>query len=190
MKLKMSSKTRLEYASGSLKPEVSAKSKVIKLLARREHSQFELRMKLFQNGYQSAEIEEAIEWAISNQFQSDNRFKLSLFRRRAQTFGDRAISAELNQHGFARDDLAMIGREATLIDVNYSEAERAYHWIKRRQYVKLTSIVENDAQELHNPNQMLNIKTKIFRALSSRGFAFCSIEKAWCRTLAELKSNA
>lgn len=163
-------------ASGPKKPLTSAKSKAVALLARREHSQSELRTKLLQRGYEPHEVEEAIQWATSHQFQSDERFKLSLFRRRASTFGDRAISAELGQHGLG--DLKSAEQEE----------DRAYAWILRRQHSGLNRVF-NEAVAA-DPDELFALKAKVFRGLSSRGFEFGNIDRAWRRILAEFKSNA
>lgn len=179
-------KNSFSNALGPPKPLASAKSKAVALLGRREHSQSELRNKLLQRGYTPEETEEAIQWAISHQFQSDERFKLSLFRRRAPTFGDRAISAELGQHGLGKLDSMENGEEEE--QELLSEEERAYSWIKRRQYSALVALIEADAPA--GSEQLLSLKAKVFRGLSSRGFQFGNIDIAWRRILAEFKSNA
>ncbi|WP_275271511.1 regulatory protein RecX [Limnobacter sp. P1] len=172
--------------TGSSKPVVSAKSKAVALLARREHSQTELRAKLLQRGYEPGEVEEAIEWATSHQFQSDERFKLSLFRRRASTFGDRAISAELGQHGLG--DLKSLSHDDSETQIPSSEEDRAYDWIKRRQLSSLESVLGVDSAV--DQAELLVLKSKVYRGLSARGFEFGNIERAWRRILAEFKSNA
>ncbi len=164
----------------------SAKSKAVALLARREHSQSELRAKLLQRGYEPTEIEEAIEWATSHQFQSDERFKLSLFRRRAPTFGDRAIAAELGQHGLA--DVKSLSNDHSEPQILSTEEDRAFDWIKRRQFSSLESVL--GVESAVDQAQLLVLKSKVYRALSARGFEFGNIERAWRRILAEFKSNA
>lgn len=186
MKSKIPSKNGFGLGKGPKKPLTSAKAKAIALLARREHSQSELRTKLLQRGYEEEEVEHAIQWASSHQFQSDDRFKLSLFRRRAPTFGDRAISAELNQHGL--DDIKSIELDVDQENTLQSEEDRAYDWIKRRQWTNLES--SYDPVGSADPNQQLALKAKIFRGLASRGFEFGNIDRAWRRILAELQSNA
>lgn len=186
MKPKTPSKNRFAAASGPKRPLASAKSKAVALLARREHSQTELRAKLQQRGYEAEEVEQAIQWATSHQFQSDDRFKLSLFRRRAPTFGDRAISAELGQHGLG--DLKSIEQEESGPERLESEEDRAYDWIKRRQSAGLVALFETS--DTAEPAQLLTLKAKVFRGLSARGFEFGNIDRAWRRIVAEFKSNA
>jgi len=180
------SKGDFAKAVGPKKPLASAKSKAVALLARREHSQSELRTKLLQRGYEPEEVEEAIEWAVSHQFQSNDRFKLSLFRRRAPTFGDRAISAELGQHGLG--DLKSNDQDDEPENPLASEQDRAYQWILRRQHAALSRAFHDE----HSPDQtqLFALKAKVFRGLSSRGFEFGNIDQAWRRILAEFKSNA
>lgn len=186
MKSKTANNSSFSASKGSKKPLVSAKSKAISLLARREHSQSELRTKLLQRGYFMEDVEQAIQWANSHQFQSDERFKLSLFRRRAPTFGDRAISAELGQHGLG-DLKSMESAEENDLTLD-SEEDRAYDWIKRRQYTGLQQLFGEEA--CSTPQEEMVLKAKIFRGLSSRGFEFGNIDRAWRRILAEFKSNA
>lgn len=186
MKSKTPSKRSFGGAAGLSKPVASAKSKAVALLARREHSQSELRAKLLQRGYESSEVEEAIEWATSHQFQSDERFKLSLFRRRAPTFGDRAITAELGQHGLG--DVKSISETDSEAHTLTGEEDRAYDWIKRRQFSSLDTVLNSDAGI--DQAQLLTLKSKVYRGLSARGFEFGNIERAWRRILAEFKSNA
>lgn len=186
MKSKTASNSSFTATKGPKKPLVSAKSKAVSLLARREHSQSELRAKLLQRGYSTDEVEQAIQWANSHQFQSDERFKLSLFRRRAPTFGDRAISAELVQHGLG--DLKSMELTEEIDAPLDSEEERAYDWIKRRQHAGLQKLFGEEA--CSSPHDEMALKAKVFRGLSSRGFEFGNIDRAWRRILAEFKSNA
>lgn len=186
MKPKTPSNSQSGRSVGPKKPTVSAKSKAIALLARREHSQAELRAKLLQRGYEVEEVQEVVQWAINHQFQSDDRFKLSLFRRRASTFGDRAISAELGQHGLG--DIKSIDTEEQSVDALASEEDRAYDWIMRRKLSDLSAVFDEDG--VINQSRLLALKAKVFKGLSSRGFEFGNIDRAWRRIIAEFKSNA
>lgn len=168
------------------KPLVSAKSKAVSLLSRREHSQTELRAKLLQRGYESSEVDVAVQWAVSHQFQSDERFRLSLVRRRAATLGDRAISAELGQHGLAGFKVAEL--DSDLPDSFSLEEDRAFEWIRRRQGAALHDLFHGE--DIPVSNQLLMLKAKVFRSLASRGFEFGNIDRAWQRIVAEFKSNA
>jgi regulatory protein len=161
----------------------SAKSKVLSLLARREHSQQELKTKLVQRGYTEEEAGDAIRWALSHQFQSDERFAVSLVRRRASTFGDRAIEAELSRHGLPAKKLeALDGNDSG------SETDRAAAWIRRRKMSALNSLFSTNG--MADPNDLFKLKSSVFRALGSRGFEFSHIDHAWRLILDEFNSNA
>ncbi|WP_395680887.1 regulatory protein RecX [Dokdonella sp.] len=85
------------------KPKADARSvydKALGLLARREHSARELKTKLALRGHQADEAAPVIEQLKQRQYQSDDRFAMSLARRRAaQGYGPRRIQAELKSHG-------------------------------------------------------------------------------------------
>ncbi|MDX1668905.1 MAG: regulatory protein RecX [Limnobacter sp.] len=154
------------------RPKPSAKAKAISYLARREHSRTELTHKLEKAGYEVDQIQEAIDWVTSHQFQSDERFTHSLARRRASTFGDRAINAELAQHGLSG---------ASTIDSSTDESlpgeyERVLQWLSKRYRHKLPDLYE--ASEL-DQDALFKLKAKAYRALASRGFEFSHIDRAW-----------
>ena len=84
------------------KPRQDSRSvydKALGLLARREHSARELKVKLAQRGHAADEAVAAIDRLKVGQYQSDDRFAGSLARRRAaQGYGPRRIEAELKSH--------------------------------------------------------------------------------------------
>lgn len=156
-------------------PLVSARTKAVDLLSRREHSQFELRQKLLARGYDSIEVDEALVWLQAHGFQSDLRFKASLFRRRCSNYGDMAIEYELGQHGLAADL-----PEPEISDV-LPEEERAFAWLTRRYSSRLLAL----SQSSETTQAVIHLKAKAFQALRTRGFEFSHIEKAWRRMLNE-----
>jgi regulatory protein len=80
----------------------SAFGKAIGFLARREHSQRELKTKLVHGGYAKEDASAAIEALREGQYQSDARFAGSLARSRAANgYGPRRIAAELKSHGIS-----------------------------------------------------------------------------------------
>jgi regulatory protein len=85
------------------KPKADARSvydKALGLLARREHSARELKTKLAARGHKADEAGPAIEQLKDRHYQSDDRFAVSMARRRAaQGYGPRRIQAELKSHG-------------------------------------------------------------------------------------------
>jgi regulatory protein len=84
------------------KPRRSAYDKALGLLARREHSQRELKTKLRQGGYEKEEATEAIDRLGEQQYQDDDRFAEVLVRSRiAQGYGPMRLRVELKSHGLA-----------------------------------------------------------------------------------------
>jgi regulatory protein len=81
----------------------SGYERAVGLLARREHSERELRAKLTARGHAPDETGDAIARVQRQDFQSDRRFAASIARqRRAQGYGPRRIRAELRSHGLAQ----------------------------------------------------------------------------------------
>ncbi len=92
--------SRLKHKSTLL----SAYDKAIQLLARREHSQFELNQKLIRKGYSEEETAPALESLVKKGWLSDYRFTEAWIRHRIRGgFGRLKILSELNQKGIAPD---------------------------------------------------------------------------------------
>lgn len=83
----------------------------VDLLARRSHSQAELRRKLGRRGYDQAEVEAALARLVERGLQSDRAFAEAHVRRRSLSLGPLALSAELKARGVDRGlaDGAMAG---------------------------------------------------------------------------------
>ncbi|MEO7433068.1 MAG: regulatory protein RecX [Dokdonella sp.] len=80
----------------------AAYDRALGLLARREHSTRELKLKLALRGYEKTDASEAIDRLKGQHYQSDDRFAESLSRRRvSQGYGPRRIAAELRSHGLS-----------------------------------------------------------------------------------------
>lgn len=80
----------------------SAYDRGLSMLARREHSQRELRARLERGGYDEAEAVDAIARLGDQSYQSDDRFAEMLLRARvAHGYGPARIRAELRSHGLA-----------------------------------------------------------------------------------------
>ncbi|MEY8214310.1 MAG: regulatory protein RecX [Colwellia sp.] len=108
------------------------------LLARREHSEFELRQKLSLREFDADEIELAIERLLEKDYLSDARFAQSNCRHRANRgYGWRYIANELKQKGVCSTIIQQL-RENCEIDWNL-QAELAYNkrftggWVKDSQ---------------------------------------------------------
>jgi regulatory protein len=82
------------------KPPRSAYDKALGLLARREHSRRELRMKLDRGGFARDESTQALERLGEQTYQDDTRFGEMLVRSRiSQGYGPMRLRAELKSHG-------------------------------------------------------------------------------------------
>jgi regulatory protein len=74
--------------------------KAIALLARREHSNRELKAKLVQRGFDADETSRVLDTLVTKDFQNDARFGEMLVRTRLEGgYGARWIIAELRTHG-------------------------------------------------------------------------------------------
>ena len=80
----------------------SAYDRGLAMLARREHSQRELRIRLGQADYDAAETSEAVARLGEQRHQDDGRFGEMLLRARvAHGYGPARVRAELRSHGLA-----------------------------------------------------------------------------------------
>lgn len=83
-----------------MKEKVNLRDRAIGLLARREHSQQELRQKLLLKGYPISEIETVLALLTKEGLQSDERYAEAYVRHRVDMgFGPRRIMLELRQRG-------------------------------------------------------------------------------------------
>ena len=140
----------------------SAKAVAVRLLARREHAEAELRQKLAQREFGSEEIEQALDELKQGGWLSDARLCEAYVRMRAQRgYGPLRIRMELQQRGV---DEALI--EAAL-------ADPAHDWrqLLQAQYAK---------KYRGKPCANYNDKARRMRFLQYRGF---SLE--WIRDLLE-----
>ena len=81
-------------------PERSARNTAMDLLARRDHSRHELQQKLKQRGFESEEIESALNYLQRENLQSDRAYAESYLRSRQQKgFGPVRIEYELRDRG-------------------------------------------------------------------------------------------
>jgi regulatory protein len=89
---------------------LSLKGRALQLLAQRDQSRVELRIKLLRHVAADpeveaelgrAEVEALLDWLEANRYLSAERFAESRVHARATRFGNRRIQAELAQHGVA-----------------------------------------------------------------------------------------
>ncbi len=134
------------------------RSKLMDYLARREHSEFELKSKLLRKVSSIKELERQIENLKKNGLIDDHRFSEAyIASRQRKGFGPVRISQELIQRGVKEE--AFIG----IID--------SIDWLKSAQQVLLK---KSKGKELND--KKIEIKLKQF--LSYRGFNFFQIENA------------
>lgn len=91
----------------------TAYNKALGLLARREHSRRELKLKLRQKGYESEEAGAALDRLGEQHYQDDDRFAEMLVRSRAaQGYGPVRLRAELKSHGLSDARIRVVLDEA------------------------------------------------------------------------------
>jgi regulatory protein len=98
----------------------SAYDKALGLLARREHSRRELKLKLRQKGYEGEEAGAALDRLGEQHYQDDDRFAGMLVRSRvSQGYGPMRVRAELKSHGLSDAKIRAVMSEAE-VDWNAS----------------------------------------------------------------------
>lgn len=182
--------------SGKKRLRQSAKAKVLALLARREYSLKELETRLLEQQYPADQVQEALQWANAKCFQSQARFGVSLARRRAATYGNRAILAELAQHEVAHNpfegDCFGSHQSAALSGSPeiQPELQRVVSWLNRVYGGGLQALTSSElAQVLPSSEALLALKAKAYRALAARGFEFSNIEQGWKQFIAPESDN-
>ncbi len=98
-------------SSSKAPPPVRAFDAAVGLMARRAHSQAELRQKLGRRGYDEAEVEAAVTRLMEVGLQSDRVFAEGHVWRRSRSLGPLALAAELASRGVDREtaDRALAG---------------------------------------------------------------------------------
>jgi regulatory protein len=128
------------------------------LLARREHSQFELHNKLKAKGYTEHIINGVLQELAEENLQSDGRFAENFIRARANHgFGPIRIALELRERGIPRD---MINK---LVDKNNDKWKKMAMEIKQKKFGDPTEYA------------------KQARFLQYKGFTHEQIKYACCR---------
>ena len=95
----------------------------MRLLARREHSPRELRLKLEQRGFLPGAIQPGLEQLREQGYLSEARFAESLARHRlSQGYGELRIRAELRQHELGSE---LIGQAVDALDADWPELAAA-----------------------------------------------------------------
>lgn len=124
-----------------------ATTRALRLLARREHSDRELRRKLAARGINEVDADAALSVLKAGNWQSDARFAESLVRRRLDAgYGPRVIEADLAGHGIGRGEATalladqdwnnrardLIARRARGVAADAATRRRLAAWLERR----------------------------------------------------------
>lgn len=146
------------------------------VLARREHSQHELRQKMQKNGVDSESIESVLARLIEENYQSDQRFAEVFTRSRvSRKYGERKIRYELQQKGI--DDSLVDEQLAQYTDEFLANAKQL---IERK-------APRGDITAMFADNKS---KDKITRSLSHKGYAFDMIRLAFDELKEECDANS
>jgi regulatory protein len=142
-------------------------ARAIGLLARRAHSQSELRRKLRMKGYQPEAIDAAMARLLELHYLNDQDFARGLVRRRGAIRGPLALSAELAARGVSRAET-----EAAVAEFDPEAQLLSATKLAERLYARTPGI---------GYREMLNaVGTKLLR----RGFP-ATIVRAACRSVLE-----
>ncbi len=130
-------------------------------LAQREHSQYQLVIKLRQRGFCEEEVAETLQALIEQDLQSDSRFTQAYIESRVHRgYGPQRIRSELNTRGI----------EDPLIDEYLNENDEL--WWQRAMVVKNKKFGHGS-----NVDHQTEMKQKSF--LQYRGFTFDQIHKVF-----------
>lgn len=146
--------------------EQEIEARAVQLLSRREHSSFELRMKLQQKGFERAAINRVLEKLEERNWQSNERFADVFYRQRVmQGYGPRRIRQEMQQKGVQEDDI-----ECCFVSHATDWFELAFERYQRR--FGHTPLAPDDQKE----------RARRMRFLAQRGFTsehiYRALEKA------------
>ncbi len=98
--------TRISETAGGADPAV-VRAKALELLARREHSRWELRQKLIQRGFPAERIEPVLDRLAEERLLDEARYaELYACTRADKGYGPLRIARELREHGVPEDQVA------------------------------------------------------------------------------------
>ncbi len=95
---------------------ISLKGRALRLLSMREHSRLELGRKLARHAEEGDDIDALLDALEAANWLSQQRFSEALIHRRAASYGNHRIVAELHSHGLSGDgeQLASLAQDETL----------------------------------------------------------------------------
>lgn len=132
----------------------------LKILSRRDHSEHELRQKLYQKDYKNEEIDQVIARLVPYGYINDTKFAKNLFEKylRSNKYSFNVIIGKLKQHGIAD----VIIKNVTT-DHNSEE-----------EWQSALKLALNRFKALDDTN-----REKIYRFLGTRGFSTTTIHKVF-----------
>lgn len=150
-----------------------ALNKALGMLARREHSKAELARKLKRKGFDTHCVAEALEYLISENMQSDERFAESYVRSRiGRGYGPMHIRNELNQRGV--DELLVeetLTRSAEFwMDIARRASSKKFRSEERAEDQRDDLIDECRSERLERAGTEKALWNKQARFLARRGF--------------------
>lgn len=149
------------------KPATTARDAALRLLARREHSRWELTQKLEQRGFSSEDYAPVLDAMQHEGLLSDTRFAAALLRQRSgQGYGERRVQQELEHHRIAPEDQRQAWAEV--------ESDTLPDWVTQAYAVLCRR---------HAPGEPLTLQQRAAtqRFLLRRGFAPETVQAAWRR---------
>jgi regulatory protein len=134
-----------------------AKKRALYLLAKRDYTEYLLRQKLYQSGYDEELTDAAIFYVEQYHYIDDLRYAKAYIRCHGELKSERSLFAELRQKGVAKD----IARQA--LDEEYGQDEESLikRWIEKKGY-------EKDAADEKE-------KRRMYAFLLRRGFSHSDI---------------
>ncbi len=143
---------------------VKAKDSSFRILAKRQHSGYELRNKLLKKGYTKETIDRTLQAMQTGNYLNDEQFTKAYIdeRLKRKKIGINKLKAELFKRGIARN----------IIEHNLSgiDSELSYENALSLAHRKTELLIKKGTE----PNK---IKQKVFAFLSSRGYDFETIMK-------------
>jgi len=136
--------------------KISLKARALRYLSAREHSRLELARKLARHAQEGDDLDQLLDWLVSQKFLSDERFAESLVNRRASRYGSSRIVSELQSHGL--NDATVSTLRVSLVE---GENERALEVWQKKFGAKPGSHEE---------------RAKQMRFLQQRGFSHSAIQ--------------
>lgn len=96
--------------------QISLKGRALRLLSMREHSRLELGRKLARHAQEGDDIDALLDALEAANWLSQQRFSEALIHRRAASYGNHRIVAELHSHGVSGDveQLAGLAQDETM----------------------------------------------------------------------------